>query len=210
MGKGGGCVPSKKKHAPVADNPPQPAPSTTIATSSLSPEPSEDHVATTTNNNPTDAAVNFKVFIVFYSIYGHVELLARRMKKGVDGVEGVEAVLYRVPETLSSEVLEKMKAPPKDPSIPDITEAADLVEADGILFGFPTRYRSMSESWVRKEEGKEEGGKRKPAAVSIRRRRRREVEDDSVDGEEEEEEEEAGEGRKETGRWRFGFGSRIG
>ncbi|CAN1835700.1 Probable NAD(P)H dehydrogenase (quinone) FQR1-like 2 [Linum perenne] len=58
------------------------------------------------------------------------------MKKGVDGVEGVEAVLYRVPETLSSEVLEKMKAPPKDPSIPDITEAADLVEADGILFGF--------------------------------------------------------------------------
>ncbi|CAN1835702.1 Probable NAD(P)H dehydrogenase (quinone) FQR1-like 2 [Linum perenne] len=143
MGKGGGCVPSKKKHAPVADNPPQPAPSTTAATSSLSPEPSKDHATTTTNNNPTaeaqirfDAAVNFKVFIVFYSIYGHVELLARRMKKGVDGVEGVEAVLYRVPETLSSEVLEKMKAPPKDPSIPDITEAADLVEADGILFGF--------------------------------------------------------------------------
>ncbi|CAN1775186.1 Probable NAD(P)H dehydrogenase (quinone) FQR1-like 2 [Linum perenne] len=188
MGKGGGCVPSKKKHAPVADNPPQPAPSTTAATSSLS--------------------LNFKVFIVFYSIYGHVELLARRMKKGVDGVEGVEAVLYRVPETLSSEVLEKMKEPPKDPSIPDITEAADLVEADGILFGFPTRYGSMSESWVRKEEGKEEGGKRKPAAVSIRRRRQRVVEDDSVDGEEEEEE--AGEGRKETGRWRFGFGSRIG
>ncbi|CAN1123717.1 Probable NAD(P)H dehydrogenase (quinone) FQR1-like 2 [Linum perenne] len=202
MGKGGGCVPSKKKHALVADNPP-------------SPEPSVDHVATTTNNNPTaearirsDAAVNFKVFIVFYSIYGHVELLARRMKKGVDVVEGVEAVLYRVPETLSSEVLEKMKAPPKDPSIPDITEAADLVEADGILFGFPTRYGSMSESWVRKEEGKEEGGNRKPAVVPIRRRRRRVVEDDSVDGEEEEEE--AGEGRKETGRWRFGFGSRIG
>ncbi|CAN1798061.1 Probable NAD(P)H dehydrogenase (quinone) FQR1-like 2 [Linum perenne] len=113
---------------------------------SSSPEPSEDHVATTTNNNPTaeaqirsDDAVNFKVFIVFYSIYGHVELLARRMKKGVDGVEGVEAVLYRVLETLSSEVLEQMKAPPKDPSIPDITEATDLVEADGILFGFPTR-----------------------------------------------------------------------
>ncbi|CAN1775185.1 Probable NAD(P)H dehydrogenase (quinone) FQR1-like 2 [Linum perenne] len=203
MGKGGGCVPSKKKHAPVADNPPQPAPSTTAATSSLSPEPSEDHARIR-----SDAAVNFKVFIVFYSIYGHVELLARRMKKGVDGVEGVEAVLYRVPETLSSEVLEKMKEPPKDPSIPDITEAADLVEADGILFGFPTRYGSMSESWVRKEEGKEEGGKRKPAAVSIRRRRQRVVEDDSVDGEEEEEE--AGEGRKETGRWRFGFGSRIG
>ncbi|CAI0473465.1 unnamed protein product [Linum tenue] len=52
------------------------------------------------------------------------------MKTGVDGVEGVEALLYRVPETLASEVLEQMKAPPKDPSIPEIT-AAELVGADG-------------------------------------------------------------------------------
>ncbi|CAN1133478.1 Probable NAD(P)H dehydrogenase (quinone) FQR1-like 2 [Linum perenne] len=120
------------------------------------------------------------------------------MKKGVDGVEGVEAVLYRVPETLSSEVLEQMKAPPKDPSIPDIREAADLVEADGILFGFPTRYGSMAESWVRKEEGKEEGGKRKPAAavggwcrmivLTVRKRKR----------------------KPEKGERTQGFGSRIG
>ncbi|KAI9085794.1 hypothetical protein K1719_032208 [Acacia pycnantha] len=51
-----------------------------------------------------------KIFVVFYSMYGHVEGLARRMKKGVDGVEGVEGVLYKVAETLPDEVLEKMRA----------------------------------------------------------------------------------------------------
>lgn len=84
-----------------------------------------------------------KVFVVFYSMYGHVEGLAKRLKKGVDGVEGVEGVLYRVPETLPIEVLNQMRAPPKDDAIPEIT-AAELTAADGVLFGFPTRYGSMA------------------------------------------------------------------
>ncbi|XP_056849274.1 probable NAD(P)H dehydrogenase (quinone) FQR1-like 2 [Raphanus sativus] len=57
-------------------------------------------------------------------MYGHVESLAKRMKKGAEGVEGVEAKLYRVPETLSQEVVEQMKAP-----------VAELAEADGFLAG---------------------------------------------------------------------------
>ncbi|RYQ80309.1 hypothetical protein Ahy_Scaffold1g106808 isoform F [Arachis hypogaea] len=76
-------------------------------------------------------------------MYGHVEGLARRLKKGVDGVEGVEGVLYRVPETLSTEILQQMRAPPKDDGIPVIT-AEELAAADGVLFGFPTRYGSMA------------------------------------------------------------------
>lgn len=76
-------------------------------------------------------------------MYGHVEKLAKRMKKGVDGVDGVEAALYRVPETLSEDVLELMKAPPKDPEVPEIT-AAELAGADAVLFGFPTRYGCMA------------------------------------------------------------------
>lgn len=77
-------------------------------------------------------------------MYGHVEKLAKRMKKGVDGAEeGVEAFLYRVAETLPDDVLDHMKAPPKDPDVPEIT-AAELAEADGIIFGFPTRFGSMA------------------------------------------------------------------
>lgn len=43
-----------------------------------------------------------------------------------------------MPETLSPEVLAKMHAPPK-PDVPVITTTA-LKEADGVLFGIPTRF----------------------------------------------------------------------
>jgi NAD(P)H dehydrogenase (quinone) len=46
-----------------------------------------------------------------------------------------------VPETLPQEVLLKMGAPPKS-EVPIITPA-QLAEADGLLFGFPTRYGMM-------------------------------------------------------------------
>lgn len=42
-------------------------------------------------------------------------------------------------ETLPQEVLEKMHAPPKASDVP-IIQSAQLKEADGILFGFPTRF----------------------------------------------------------------------
>lgn len=153
MGKGGGCVPSKKKvpSGVAADD---------ATTASRDPPIPVDHQNSNPipDSSPNDdvsasaeegsrpilaAAVKLRIFIVFYSMYGHVEELARRIKKGVDGVEGVEGVLYRVPETLTSEVLEAMKAPPKDTEIPEIS-AAEMAAADGVLFGFPTRYGCMA------------------------------------------------------------------
>lgn len=82
-----------------------------------------------------------KVYIVFYSMYGHVYKLAQSVKEGVDSVEGCEGVLYQVAETLPPEVLEKMGAPPK-PDVPIIDPKA-LADADGLLFGFPTRFGMM-------------------------------------------------------------------
>ncbi|KAG5245618.1 hypothetical protein OIU78_020489 [Salix suchowensis] len=137
MGKGGGCVPSKKKQPPVSDDP--------VSDREAAPIPVHDDETNnmaTTSLEPTIPA-KLKIFIVFYSMYGHVEGLAKRMKKGVDGVEGVEALLYRVAETLSGDVLMKMKAPEKDVGIPEIS-AAELVNADGVVFGFPTRYGCMA------------------------------------------------------------------
>ncbi|KAL4627115.1 hypothetical protein ACB098_05G102100 [Castanea mollissima] len=83
-----------------------------------------------------------KVYIVYYSTYGHVEKLAEQIKKGAESVEGVEAKLWQVPETLSDEVLGKLGAPPKS-DVPVITPG-ELAEADGLLFGFPTRYGTMA------------------------------------------------------------------
>ncbi|XP_073141631.1 quinone-oxidoreductase QR2-like [Henckelia pumila] len=83
-----------------------------------------------------------KLYIVYYSMYGHVEKLARVMKKGADTVKGVEAKLFQVAETLPAEVLGKMYAPPKPTDVPVITPG-ELVEADGLIFGMPTRFGMM-------------------------------------------------------------------
>ncbi|KAG4954240.1 hypothetical protein JHK82_039836 [Glycine max] len=69
--------------------------------------------------------------------------MAKRLKNDMDRVEGVEGVLYRVLETLPIEVLNQMRASPKDDAIPEIT-MAELTAADGVLFGFPMRYGSMA------------------------------------------------------------------
>ncbi|WCJ42178.1 Quinone reductase family protein [Euphorbia peplus] len=101
MGKGGGCIPSKKK-LPVNDQDPPLPPSN-------SPVPPEfTTTITQINETPTQMVQNQRIFIM------HVEVLARRMKKGVDSIDGVEGVLYRVPETLLVEVLEQMRVPKKE------------------------------------------------------------------------------------------------
>ncbi|XP_021828927.1 probable NAD(P)H dehydrogenase (quinone) FQR1-like 2 [Prunus avium] len=142
MGKGGGCVPSKNR-------PPKGVSDKDLQNPESDGPVSDQNQTQTTQTNPIDHAIaqrQLRVFIVFYSMYGHVEVLARRMKKGVDSIDGVEGFLYRVPETLSSEVLEQMKVPKKDGNADEVPVilAERLVEADGLLFGFPTRYGSMA------------------------------------------------------------------
>ncbi|MQM17786.1 hypothetical protein Taro_050764 [Colocasia esculenta] len=143
MGKGGGCVPSKKKlPGAVAEHSSHDG----VRGSAAAPVPVEDKRPDSAAGGvvPPPHVRNLRIFIVFYSMYGHVEALARRMKRGVDGIDGLEGLLFRVPETLPGEVLEQMKAPPKDPDIPVIGTAAELAEADGVLFGFPTRFGCMA------------------------------------------------------------------
>ncbi|MED6167503.1 hypothetical protein PIB30_003475 [Stylosanthes scabra] len=82
-----------------------------------------------------------KLYVVYYSMYGHVEKLAQEIKKGAASVEGVEVKIWQVPETLPEEVLGKMGAPPKTDA-PIITPD-ELATADGFVFGFPTRFGMM-------------------------------------------------------------------
>ncbi|CAF0877582.1 unnamed protein product [Brachionus calyciflorus] len=78
------------------------------------------------------------VFVIYYSMYGHVQALAREVCKGLEKA-GVNAKLFQIAETLPQEVLEKMGAPPKAADIPVIT-VDKLTEADGLIFGIPTRF----------------------------------------------------------------------
>ncbi len=78
--------------------------------------------------------------------------MAKSVVKGAEAA-GADVRLLQIPETLSQEVLGKMHAPAKDKSVPTITfgEAGEntvtvedaLVNCDGILLGFPTRFGGM-------------------------------------------------------------------
>jgi len=48
----------------------------------------------------------------------------------------------QVPEMLSDVILQKLKAPSKPDDVPDI-RPEQLVEADGLIFGFPSRFGMM-------------------------------------------------------------------
>ncbi|KAJ1986138.1 hypothetical protein H4R33_003537 [Dimargaris cristalligena] len=86
-----------------------------------------------------------QIFIVFYSMYGHIHTLAKHIQKGVQKVADVDVTLYQIKETLPQEVLTLMHAPAK-PEVP-ILEPADLVKADAVIFGIPTRFGNMPAQW---------------------------------------------------------------
>lgn len=89
-----------------------------------------------------------KVLVVYYSLYGHVLQLAHSVLAGVESVPGVEPVLRRVQEFPEVEQ-ERAKHPHaqevwnRQKDIPVCT-LDDLKEADGIIFGSPTRYGNMT------------------------------------------------------------------
>jgi NAD(P)H dehydrogenase (quinone) len=89
-----------------------------------------------------------KVLVVYYSLYGHTHALARAVEKGVASVAGTQAVLRRVEEfdpvlksTADSQHANALREQTKN--IPVCT-VDDLREADGVVFGSPTRYGNMT------------------------------------------------------------------
>ena len=88
-----------------------------------------------------------KVLVVYYSLYGHVLQLAQSVLAGVESVAGVEPVLRRVQEF--PEVERDMANHPhalavwERQKVISVCTLEDLKEADGIVFGTPTRYGNM-------------------------------------------------------------------
>jgi NAD(P)H dehydrogenase (quinone) len=78
-------------------------------------------------------------------MYGHIYKMAEAVAEGVRQVEGCEAVIKRVPETLTPEVLGMMGALDAQKSMADIPVVTvdDLATADAIIFGTPTRFGNM-------------------------------------------------------------------
>jgi len=90
-----------------------------------------------------------KIFVIYYSLYGHVRQMAEEIAKGVTET-GAVVEIYQVPETLSPDVVKKMGGVDQQQfkdKHPIITDVSILKEADGFIFGIPTRFGVMCAQW---------------------------------------------------------------
>ncbi|MET0310256.1 MAG: NAD(P)H:quinone oxidoreductase [Sphingomonas sp.] len=83
-----------------------------------------------------------RVLVLYYSSYGHIEVLARAIAEGVAEVPDAEAVVKRVPELVPEEVCRasgikiEQDAPFADPN--------ELGDYDAVIIGTPTRFGNMA------------------------------------------------------------------
>jgi NAD(P)H dehydrogenase (quinone) len=90
-----------------------------------------------------------KVLVVYHSVYGHVKMLAAAVEKGAKEAAGADVVVRRIKEF--PDLVEGMKAEngyawqvyQSQEAVPECT-VDDLKEADGVIFGSPTRYGNMT------------------------------------------------------------------
>ncbi len=112
----------------------------------------EDHISRDVGHTQTEKSIPIieeivmtKILVVYYSMYTHIYKMAKSIAEGVGEVSGCEAVIKRVPETLSEEILSAMGALDAQKSMAQIPIATvdDLAAADAIIFGTPTRFGNM-------------------------------------------------------------------
>jgi NAD(P)H dehydrogenase (quinone) len=86
-----------------------------------------------------------KALIVYYSMYGHIHRMAEAVAEGARMVKGADVSMYRVPETLTEEVLGKMGALEAQKGLAHVPVCTvnELATADAIIFGTPTRFGNM-------------------------------------------------------------------
>ena len=88
------------------------------------------------------------ILTVYYTMYGHTLQMANSVHEGVNGVDGVRGVQRRVAEFDAvdriideNDFARRIREQQKD--IPVCT-VEDLRDADGVIFGSPTRYGNMT------------------------------------------------------------------
>jgi len=82
-----------------------------------------------------------KVLVLYYSRHGATAEMARLITRGVETVEGVEAILRTVPDV--SEISEAVEASVPDKGAPYVT-MDELKSCDALALGSPTRFGNMA------------------------------------------------------------------
>lgn len=83
-----------------------------------------------------------KILVLYYSSYGHIEVMAKAVAEGAASVEGCNSDLRRVPELVPAEVA-AASGIKLDQQAP-IATVSELANYDAIIFGTPTRFGNMA------------------------------------------------------------------
>ena len=86
------------------------------------------------------------IYVVFYSMYGHIFRMAEAIAQGVRDVADTQALLYQVPELVPEDVLERSgakKARAGFAHVP-VMKPEQLIDGDAIIFGTGTRFGNMT------------------------------------------------------------------
>jgi len=82
-----------------------------------------------------------RVLVPYYSMYGHIETMAKAVADGASGVEGTEVIIKRVPDLMPEDVARKAGA--KLDQMAPLASVDELPDYDAIIFGTPTRFGNM-------------------------------------------------------------------
>lgn len=83
-----------------------------------------------------------KVLVLYHSMYGHIETMAKAVAEGARSVEGAQVTIKRVPETMDAEAFKE--AGGKADQAADVASPRELADYDAIILGVPTRFGNMS------------------------------------------------------------------
>jgi NAD(P)H dehydrogenase (quinone) len=82
-----------------------------------------------------------RIIVLYYSMYGHIEIMANAIAEGARNVENTEVVVKRVPELMPEEVAKRVGA--KIDQAAPVATVDELPDYDAIIFGTPTRFGNM-------------------------------------------------------------------
>lgn len=83
-----------------------------------------------------------KVLVLYYSSYGHIEVMANAIAEGAASVGGCEVAVKRVPELVPDDVAAASGI--KTDQAAPVATVEELAEYDAIIFGTPTRFGNMA------------------------------------------------------------------
>jgi len=82
------------------------------------------------------------VLVLYYSSYGHIEVMARAQADGVGRVSGARVIVKRVPELVPPDVAKASGIKFDQPA--PVATVGELERYDAIIFGTPTRFGNMA------------------------------------------------------------------